>query len=81
MTSLTCKILTEMMQMNLQSRKRFADFKNKFIVVRGQDEGEGTVRELGTDMYTLLYLKWITSKDLLYSTENSAQCHVIAWMG
>ena len=32
-------------------------------------------------MYTLLYLKWITSKDLLYSTGNSAQCHVAAWMG
>ena len=25
------------------------------------------------DMYTGLHLKWITSKDLLYSTENSAQ--------
>ena len=25
------------------------------------------------DMYTLLYLKWITNKDLLYSTWNSAQ--------
>ena len=33
------------------------------------------------DMYTLLYLKWITSKDLLYSTQNSAQCYVEAWMG
>ena len=32
-------------------------------------------------MYTLLYLKWITSKDLLYSTGNSAQCYVAAWMG
>ena len=31
------------------------------------------VREFGIDMYTLLYLKWITNKDLLYSTENSAQ--------
>ena len=40
-----------------------------------QDEGleEGAVREFGTDMYKLLYLKWITSKDLLYSTGNSAQ--------
>ena len=28
------------------------------------------------DMYTLLYLKWITNKDLLYSTGNSAQCYV-----
>ena len=33
------------------------------------------------DMYTLLYLKWITDKDLLYSTENSAQCYVAAWDG
>ena len=33
------------------------------------------------DMYTLLYLKWITNKNLLYSTENSAQCYVAAWMG
>ena len=33
------------------------------------------------DMSTLLYLKWITDKDLLYSTWNSAQCYVAAWMG
>ena len=33
------------------------------------------------DMYTLLYLKQITNKDLLYSTGNSAQCHVAAGMG
>ena len=32
-------------------------------------------------IYTLLYLKWITNKDLLYSTWNCAQCHVAAWMG
>ena len=39
------------------------------------------VREFGMDMYTLLYLKWITNKDVLYSTGNSAQCYVAAWMG
>ena len=33
------------------------------------------------DMYTLLYLKWITNKDLLYSTWNSAQGCVAAGMG
>jgi len=38
--------------------------------------GEGTVREFGINMYTLLYLKWITNKDLLYSTGNSAQYYV-----
>ena len=33
-------------------------------------------------MYTLLYLKWITNKDLLYSTWNSAQYHVQSgWEG
>jgi len=39
------------------------------------------VREFGTDMYTLLYLKGITNKDLLYSARNSNQCYVAAWMG
>ena len=41
---------------------------------------EGIVREFGMDMHTLLYLKWITNKDLLYSIRNFAQCHVAAWM-
>ena len=35
--------------------------------------GEEIVREFGMDIYTLLYLKWINSKDLLYSTLNSVQ--------
>ena len=43
--------------------------------------GEGIVKELGMDMSTLLYFKWITYKDLLYNTRNSAQCYMAAWMG
>ena len=43
--------------------------------------GEGIVRESGMDMDTLLYFTWRTSKDLLDSTGDSAQCHVAAWMG
>ena len=40
------------------------------------------VREFGMDMYTLLSLKWITSKDLLYSMGKSAQCYAAAgWEG
>ena len=31
------------------------------------------------NMYTLLYLKWIINKALLYSTGNSAQCYEAAW--
>ena len=51
---------------------------------------EGTLREFGKVIYTLLYLKWITDKDLLYSTWNSIQClgarfggewiHVCVWL-
>ena len=41
----------------------------------------GMVREFGMDIYTLLYLKWITNKDLLYSTGHSGQCYVAAWVG
>ena len=39
--------------------------------------GEGTVRESGMDMDTLLYLAWRTNKDLLDSTGNSPQYSVI----
>ena len=41
----------------------------------------GKVRELEMDMYTLLNLKWITNKGLLYSIRNSAECYVAAWLG
>ena len=42
--------------------------------------GEGIVWEFWLDMDTLLYLTWRTSKDLLDSTGNSAQCCVAAWV-
>ena len=32
-------------------------------------------------MYTLLYLKWITNKDLLCSMWKSAHCYVASWTG
>ena len=48
---------------------------------RGEEWGDDVVRELGMDMYTLLYLKWITNKELLNSTGSSAQYYVTAWMG
>ena len=41
---------------------------------------EWAVREFGMVMFTLLYLKETTNKDLLYSTGNSAQSYVAAWM-
>ena len=39
--------------------------------------GKEIERKLGTDMDTLLYLSWRTSKDLLDSAGNSAQSSVI----
>ena len=33
------------------------------------------------DRYTLLYIKWVTNKNLVYSTWDSAQSYVAAWMG
>ena len=42
---------------------------------------EGRNSHFGKVMYTLLHLKWITNKNLLHSTQNSAQCYVPAWMG
>ena len=37
---------------------------------------ERIVRDFGKVMYTLLYLKQITNKDLLYSTYNYAQYYM-----
>ena len=43
--------------------------------------GGEIVREFGKVMHTLLYSKRITNKDVLYSTGNSAQYYMTAWMG
>ena len=64
----------------LQNRKRLTDLENEFMITRGEGWREGIVREFGTGMYILLYLTRITNKDLLYSTCNSAQCYVAAWI-
>ena len=37
--------------------------------------GGGAVSKFWINMYTMLYFKWITNKDLLYSTGISAQCY------
>ena len=67
--------------MNLQNTKRLTDLENELMVVSREGRGEGIARKFGLDLYTLLYLKWITPKDLLYSTGNCGQCYVAAWMG
>ena len=53
------------------------DLENELMVA----VGEGIARDFGMVIYTLLYLKWITNKDLLYSIWSLAQCYVAACRG
>ena len=71
-----------MIQMNLftEQKQTLHTYKMNLWLLGGRMRGSN-IREIGMDMYTLLDLKWITNKDLLYSTGNSAQCYVAAWMG
>ena len=48
---------------------------------QGVRAGGGINWETGNGIYTLLYIKQITNKDLLYSTGNSTQYSVMAYMG
>ena len=44
--------------------------------------GDGGINwKIGTDIYTLLYIKQVTNKNLLYSTETSPQYSLMAYMG
>ena len=67
-----------MIQMNLNTKqKKIYRLKKQTPDCRG----EGIIKDFGKVMYTLLYLKWITNKNLLYSTWNSTQYYVPVWMG
>ena len=46
----------------------------------GEGWGERVVQGFEMDRYTVLYLKWITNKGLLYSTDNCSML-CAAWMG
>lgn len=43
--------------------RKTQDLENKLMDMGGR--GGGIVKEFGIDLYTLLYLKWTTNKDLL----------------
>ena len=48
--------------MNLQNRNRLTDLEKWNLLLSGGKMWEGIVREFGMNMYTLLYLKWVTNK-------------------
>ena len=60
-----------------QFNKRLTDLENELYSC----QGNGIVRDFGKVIYTLLYLKFITNKDLLCHTWNSVHCYMPAWMG
>ena len=63
------------MRIYLQNTNSLTDLENKLMVNSEEGCGDGMDGEFGMVMYTLLYLKWITNKDLLYRTWNSAWCY------
>ena len=65
--------------MNLLTKEKQTHSHRKQIY--GYPSVRGVNQESEIKIYTPLYLKWITNKDLLYSTGNSAQYYVAAWMG
>ena len=60
---------------------RLTDLEEELTVSREEGWEWWMYREFEMDMYTLLYIKRITNKDLLYSTGNSAEYYAAAWMG
>ena len=55
--------------------------KKKETHLLGGEMEKGIIREFEMDMHTLLYLKGIINKEIMYSTWNFAPCYVEAWMG
>ena len=60
--------------MNLSTKQKQIHSLREQTWLPGEGWEKGIVKELGINMYTQLYFKWVTNKDILYSTENSAQC-------
>ena len=52
--------------------------EDKLMVTRVREGGVNW--EIGLDIYTILHMKQITNEDSLYSTENSTQYFVMAYM-
>ena len=75
------RLIQKLFKICVYHRNRLTHLENKFSSTREEKRGDGLVREFEVNFYTRLYLKWITNKDLLYSTGNSAQCYAAAWMG
>ena len=82
MTSLTGGIKRKWYEWTyLQKRKRLTDLGRLRKWIYDCQQRGVIVTDFWKVIYTLLCLKWITNKDILSSTWNSAQCYMPDWMG
>ena len=80
MISLTCGIKKKKKFKWSYLQNRLTNRKQTYGYQRGK-VGGGINWEIGVDIYTLLYIKWVTNKDLLYSTGNYTQYFIITYVG
>ena len=67
--------------MNLFTKqKQTHRHRKKLMIIKGESGG-GINQEFGINRYTLIYIKQITNKDLLYDTGSYIQYFVIAYKG
>ena len=60
----------------MQNRNKPTGIENKLMAAK-RERGGGINQEFGININTLLHIKQITNKDLLYSTGNSTQYSII----
>ena len=60
-----------MIQKNLQNREKLKDLETKLYLPNRKWGGGGINQEVGINICTLMYIKQVGNKDLLYSTEKS----------
>ena len=63
----------------LQKRNGFTDVEVKVMVTKGKKQ-VGDINQIRTDIYTLLYMKQVTNKNLPCSIRNSAQYAAMTYM-
>ena len=81
MTLLVSRILKND-EMNLFTKQKQTHRRRKQIYGYQRGKGqEGINQKFGSNICTLLYIKQIINKDLLYSTGNSTQYFVITYKG
>ena len=64
----------------IYNTEKDSDFEIKFMVTKGEMLGGGINWDFQINIYTLLYIKYITKKGLLHSTGKYIQYSVITYM-